>query len=280
MIARPAPLRTPVAAGALALAVWALAACMGSGTARTDSAAADTTADTTAGGVPPFASADTVAQIPAPGAAGADTAWVSLQAGATGGATAGFALAADGTMSYRGRALSPALPMRTADGSNAAVAWRVSPPSPNGRWALATGEEPTFGRVHVLDLERGTTKESPATKYGITPWVAWSPTLPHALVSNRVEGTALLYRIALENGEASQVEFGRAVKSPLSATPDERSLRWLNPEGSAFRIDARVACNDAVERCEGAPAAETRRFHVDLRTLEVSEVAVEGARSR
>ena len=84
-----------------------------------------------------------------------------------------------------------------------------------------------------------------------------------------MEGTALLYRVDLASGAADQIDFSRAVRPPLGATPAESTLRWLDAEGGAFEVDARVACNDAVERCDGAPAATTRRFRVDLRALRV-----------
>jgi hypothetical protein len=87
-------------------------------------------------------------------------------------------------------------------------------------------------------------------------------------VSNRTEGTVLLYRIDVASGEARQIDFGPGVRSPLSAAPIESTLQWLNAEGDSFTIDARVACNTAVERCDDAPPAQTRRFRVDLRTLQ------------
>jgi hypothetical protein len=135
---------------------------------------------------------------------------------------------------------------------------------------LAHGRSNTFGRAYILDLEQGTTRETPATKYGIIPWVAWAPRLPYAIVSNRVEGTALLYRIDLTSGEARQIDFSSVVRSPLSATATESTLQWQDDEGNVFMIEARVGCNSAVERCEGAPAEETRRFRVDTRTLQVT----------
>ena len=186
-------------------------------------------------------------------------------------ATSTHSLDSDGTLTWRGRRLSPPLPTRTRDGTSSPVEYSVSPPSPSGRWALVQGRGPTFSEVWIVDAERGMVRETPATKYGIERWVAWAPALPYAIVSNHVEATALLYRVDLESGEARQIEFGLLLPSPLSATPIESTLRWVDDAGGAFSIDARVACNTAVERCEGAPPSETRTFHVDLRTLRVSE---------
>jgi hypothetical protein len=197
-----------------------------------------------------------------------DSTWMAI---APGVGVGGYTLAANGTLSWRGRELLPSLPTRTADGTSSPVAYRISPASPSGRWALAQGSGPTFASVYVLDLERGTTRETPVTKYGIEPWVAWAPRLPAAVVSNRIEGTRMLYRVDLLTGEARHIEFGRALRPPLSAMPAVSTLRWLDAEGSAFSVDARVACNSAVERCDAAPAPETRRFRVNLRTLLVSE---------
>jgi hypothetical protein len=231
-----------------------LAAC-----ARSDVGGMDSTplVDTTAAGPLGSDSAPAVT----------DTAWTPLTLGVEAG---GFALAADGTLSWRGRPLAPALPMRSANGTSAIISYHVSPPRRSGRWALAQGRSPTFARVFILDVERLTTRETPATKYGIIPWVAWAPLLPYAVVSNHLEGTALLYRIELATGDARQIDFGRVVRSPLSATPIESTLRWLD-SGSAFSIAARVACNEAVERCAGGSVAETRRFRVDLHTLQVTD---------
>ena len=202
-------------------------------------------------------------------AAGAisDSSWAELQPGVQ---TRDFVLASDGTLSWRGRLLSPSLPSRSTDGANTPVTYRVSPTNASERWVLVEGRDSTFSNVYVVDLERGTIRPTPVTKYGIAPWVAWAPGLPYAVVSNRIEGTALLYRIDARNGEAKQIEFDRVISSPLSATPLEPTLEWVRSDGSSFAIDARVACNSAVERCDGAPDAETKRFEVDLRTLRVT----------
>jgi hypothetical protein len=214
------------------------------------------------------AATDSAKQVAPPvGDAVRDMPWQTLKSETD---TTGLALTADGTVSWRGRALSPPLMMRDSANEGSSITYHASPMSPSGRWALAHGRSTTFGRVYVLDLEGRTTRESPATKYGIIPWVAWSPSLPYAIVSNRVEGTALLYRIDLTTGEARQIDFSGVVRSPLSATPIESSLRWLDASGAAFMIDARVACNSAVERCDAAAASETRRFRVNLRTLEMT----------
>lgn len=203
------------------------------------------------------------ARVPSSSSVGSgDTAWTALPPGRE---TNGFTLAADGSLTWRGRTLTPPLRMRDAADSSA-LTYQVSPASPSGRWALAQGRGSTFAYVYVLDSERGAAVETPVTKYSLIPWIAWSPKLPYAIVSNHLEGTALIYRIDLTSGEARHIDFAGAVQAPLSATPIEATLRWLDADGSTFSIDARVACNDAVERCSGAPAAETRTFHVDVQT--------------
>ncbi|HJU74168.1 MAG TPA: hypothetical protein VJ717_10510 [Gemmatimonadaceae bacterium] len=196
---------------------------------------------------------------------GVDSAWTTLRANSE---SNGYAVNAEGYLSWRGRRLSPALP---AASDSVPRTYAIAPRSPSGRWALAQASDATFGRLFVLDLEAGVTRETAATKYGITHWVAWAPGLPYAIVSNRLEGTALLYVIDLTTGAARQLDFSTVVRPPLSVTPSESSLKWLDAEAGVFAIEGRVACNSAVERCEGTAPSETRAFRVDVRTLRITE---------
>ncbi|WP_130472721.1 lysozyme inhibitor LprI family protein [Candidatus Magnetaquicoccus inordinatus] len=190
--------------------------------------------------------------------------WTTLKPGQKD--KSGFALTAEGALSYAGTVLQPRVKVQDDQGqlSNLPPSEvRISPPSPSGKWAFMTACEPKASESNLcafqflLDMKSGKLHELYWTKYGQPAHVWWAKDEAYALIPISQEGDTWLSVVDIKKRDSRDVQMYDFVKQAEGALQcklsenepayvlDLDSIEW--PNGREVHFTVAVLCEQPAQ---------------------------------
>ncbi|MBF0098188.1 MAG: hypothetical protein HQM04_14910 [Magnetococcales bacterium] len=181
--------------------------------------------------------------------------WTTLKPGQKD--KSGFALSADGSLSYAGTRIQPKVKVHDGQGQQSHLPpseVRISPPSPSGKWAFMTACEPVASPDNMcafqflIDIKNNKLYELYWTKYGQPAHVWWGKDEAYAILPISQEGDTWLSVVDIKKRESRDVQMYDFVKqaegalrcqlseSEQSQVIDLNTLEWLNTHEIHFSV--------------------------------------------